>query len=182
MSHLKKKTHIYSTFTARARTCGRAVDLPHVRLCGAASLPGAGKVNRTSTPLPKDYDTAVSVMVTTDLLRSTLTEESRARPGASKTCLLYGLSYFWRPSRCRDHLGLVGSSKQVQVCNPYPEHSDRSSEIVREVKPKWHVRVSKESCKQANRLILWGVGGAPPKKKSRFFLFFFSKKNLKNMI
>ena len=37
-SHLKKKTHIYRTFTARARTCGRAVDLPHVRLCGAASL------------------------------------------------------------------------------------------------------------------------------------------------
>ncbi len=26
------------TFTARARTCGRAVDLPHVRLCRAASL------------------------------------------------------------------------------------------------------------------------------------------------
>ena len=37
-SHLKKKTHIYRTFTARARTCGRAVDLPHVRLCRAASL------------------------------------------------------------------------------------------------------------------------------------------------
>ncbi len=34
----KKKTHIYRTFTARARTCGRAVDLPHVRLCRAASL------------------------------------------------------------------------------------------------------------------------------------------------
>ncbi len=33
-----KKTHIYRTFTARARTCGRAVDLPHVRLCRAASL------------------------------------------------------------------------------------------------------------------------------------------------
>ena len=30
---------------------------------------------------------------------------------------------------------------------------------------KWHVRVSKQSCKQANRLILWGVG-AP-----RHFLF-----------
>jgi hypothetical protein len=41
---------------------------------------------------------------------------------------------------------------------------------------KWHVRVSKQSCKQANRLILWGVGGAPPKKNSRFFYFFFPKK------
>ena len=28
---------------------------------------------------------------------------------------------------------------------------------------KCHVRVSKQSCKQANRLILWGVG-APQKK------------------
>ena len=44
---------------------------------------------------------------------------------------------------------------------------------------KWHVRVSKQSCKQANRLILWGVGGAPQKKNSRFFLFFFLQKNLK---
>jgi hypothetical protein len=43
---------------------------------------------------------------------------------------------------------------------------------------KWHVRVSKQSCKQANRLILWGVGGAP-QKKNRFFLFFFPQKNLK---
>ena len=47
-SHLKKKTHIYRTFTARARTCGRAVDLPHVRLCRAASLMfRAGKVHTT---------------------------------------------------------------------------------------------------------------------------------------
>jgi hypothetical protein len=38
---------------------------------------------------------------------------------------------------------------------------------------KWHVRVSKQSFKQGNRLILWGVGGAPQKKNSRFFLFFF---------
>ena len=34
----EKKTHIYRTFTARAHTCGRVVDLPHVRLCRAASL------------------------------------------------------------------------------------------------------------------------------------------------
>jgi hypothetical protein len=43
---------------------------------------------------------------------------------------------------------------------------------------KWHVRVSKKSCKQANRLIPWGVGGAPQKKNSRFFLFFFLPKKL----
>ncbi len=45
---------------------------------------------------------------------------------------------------------------------------------------KWHVRVSKQSCKQANRLILWGVRSTT-KKKTRFFYLFFSKKNLKNM-
>jgi hypothetical protein len=33
---------------------------------------------------------------------------------------------------------------------------------------KWHVRVSKQSCKQANHLILWGVG-APKKKNLDFF-------------
>jgi hypothetical protein len=30
--------HVYRTFTARARTFGCAVDLPHVRLCRAVSL------------------------------------------------------------------------------------------------------------------------------------------------
>jgi hypothetical protein len=40
---------------------------------------------------------------------------------------------------------------------------------------KWHVRVSQQSCKQANRLILWGVGGAP-QKKILIFLFFSPKK------
>ena len=43
------------------------------------------------------------------------------------------------------------------------------------------VRVSKQSCKQANRLILWGVG-APQKKILDFFLFFIFQKNLKNLI
>jgi hypothetical protein len=38
---------------------------------------------------------------------------------------------------------------------------------------KWHVRVSKQSCKQGNHLILWGV-----RTPRHFFLFFFSK-NLK---
>jgi hypothetical protein len=42
---------------------------------------------------------------------------------------------------------------------------------------KWHVRVRKKSCKQANRLILWGVG-AP----RHFLIFFFIQKTWKNMI
>ena len=39
---LKKKTHIYRPFTARARTCRRAVDLRHVPLYRAASLIAPG--------------------------------------------------------------------------------------------------------------------------------------------
>jgi hypothetical protein len=35
---------------------------------------------------------------------------------------------------------------------------------------KWHVRVSKQSCKQGNRLILWGV--CVPR---HFFVRFFSR-------
>ena len=49
---------------------------------------------------------------------------------------------------------------------------------LQEFKANWHVRVSKQSCKQANRLILWGVGGAPEKKNLDFFIF-FPEKNLK---
>ena len=47
---------------------------------------------------------------------------------------------------------------------------------------KCHVRVSKQSCKQANRLILWGVRSTTKKKILDFFYFFSPKKNLKNMI
>ena len=74
-------------------------------------------------------------METNDLLRSTLTDESHTHKGDQKTCLLYGLRYYWRPSRCRDHLGLPESSKQVYL-KPYPEYSDHSSEVVRELKER----------------------------------------------
>jgi hypothetical protein len=47
---------------------------------------------------------------------------------------------------------------------------------------KCHVRVSKQSCKQANHLILWGVRSTTKKIFSIFSLFFFLKKNLENMI
>ena len=77
------------------------------------SSPGTSKTSRPMTPLPKDYHTAVSEMDTNNLLRSTLTDDCRAQKGDQRTCLLCGLSYFWRPSRCRTHLGLAGSTKQV---------------------------------------------------------------------
>ena len=75
-------------------------------------------------------------METNNLLRSTFTDDCRTQKGDQKTCLLCGLSYFWRPSRCRTHLGLAGSTKQVQLCKPYPEHCDRFSEVVRELKER----------------------------------------------
>ena len=100
------------------------------------SSPGTSKTSRPMTPLPKDYHTAVSQMETNNLLRSTLTEDCRTQKGDQRTCLLCGLSYFWRPSRCRTHLGLEGSTKQVQVCKPYPEHCDRFSEVVRELRER----------------------------------------------
>ncbi len=47
-----------------------------------------------------------------------------------------GLSYFWRTNCCRDHLGLVDSSKQVHQCKPYPENLEHSSQVVKEIKER----------------------------------------------
>jgi hypothetical protein len=46
---------------------------------------------------------------------------------------------------------------------------------VNPVLAKCHVRVSKQSCKQANRLILWGRPEHHQKKISIFFILFFKK-------
>ena len=78
------------------------------------SCPGVGKVTKTVPPWPKDYHTPVGTMDTDKILRSTLTDETRTHKGDTKTCLLCGLSDYWRPIRCREHLGLTDSSKQVQ--------------------------------------------------------------------
>jgi hypothetical protein len=50
----------------------------------------------------------------------------------TKTFLLCGFRYFWRPIRCQEHLGLTETSKQVQKCKPYPEHVECSSQVVLE--------------------------------------------------
>ena len=60
------------------------------------SSPGTSKTSRPMSSLPKDYHRAVSEMEINNLLRSTL----------------------------RTHLGLAGSTKQVQLCKPSPEHCD----------------------------------------------------------
>jgi hypothetical protein len=44
------------------------------------------------------------------------------------------------------------------------------------LRAKWHVRVSKQSCKQGNRLILWGVWAPRHFFFDFFSIFFFSKK------
>ena len=75
-------------------------------------------------------------MDTDKILRSTLTDETRTKKGDTKTCLICGLRYYWRPIRCREHLGLTDSSKQAQQCKPYPEHLERSSQVVKELKER----------------------------------------------
>jgi hypothetical protein len=69
---------------------------------------------------------------------------------------------------------LVSNMSFAQHNRGFATSFSATSSLRREA--KWHVRVSKQSCKQANRLILWGVGGAHTKKNSRFFLFFSPKK------
>ncbi len=75
-------------------------------------------------------------MDTDKILRSTLTEETHTQKGDTKTCLLCGLTYFFMSIRCREHLGLTDSSKQVQQCKPYPEHLEHSSQVVKELKER----------------------------------------------
>ena len=77
------------------------------------SSPGGGKVTRPVQPWPKDYHTPVATMDTDKILTSTLTEETHTQKGDTKTFLLYGFSYFFRPIRCREHLRFTDSSKQV---------------------------------------------------------------------
>jgi hypothetical protein len=100
------------------------------------SSPGTSKTSRPMSPLSKDYHTSESQMETNDLMRSTLTDECRTEKGDQKTCMICGFTHFWRPIPCRGHLGLPGSRKLVQLCKPYPEHCDRFSEVVRELKER----------------------------------------------
>jgi hypothetical protein len=46
------------------------------------------------------------------------------------------LRYFLRPIHCRENLGLTDSSKQVQQCKTYPEHLERSSQVLKELKER----------------------------------------------
>ncbi len=77
------------------------------------SSPGVGQVKNRVSSWSKDYHTPVATMDTDKILRITLTDETHTQKGDTKTCLLCGLSYYWRPIHSREHLGLTDSSKQV---------------------------------------------------------------------
>ena len=72
-------------------------------------------------------------METNDLLKSTITDESRKQKGDTKTCLFCGLSHYFRSVRSRDHLGVGNGSKKMYRCNPYPEHIECHVQVVKEV-------------------------------------------------
>jgi hypothetical protein len=75
-------------------------------------------------------------METNDLLKNTLTDESRKWKGDTKTCLFCGLSHCFRPIRSWDHLGLGSGSKKVQEWKPYPEHIDHHAQVVKELEER----------------------------------------------
>jgi hypothetical protein len=73
-------------------------------------------------------------MDTNHILKSRITGESRQEKGDSRTCLLCGFRYFFRPIRDRYHLGLGSVSKKVQKCRPSTEHIECHVEVVKEMK------------------------------------------------
>jgi hypothetical protein len=95
-------------------------------------------------------------MDTDKILRSTLTEETRTQKGDTKTCLLSGLRYFFRPIRYREYLSLPDSSKQVYHCKPYPELLERSSQVVKEIKER-DTHVNQEGREVTKRSLESGV-------------------------
>ena len=99
------------------------------------SSPGGAKGHGQAQPLPEDYNTPVAEMETNHILKSALTGESRKEKGDTKTFLFCGFSYYSRPIRARDHLGLgrVSKKKKVQQCKPSTEHIERHAQVVKEV-------------------------------------------------
>ena len=72
---------------------------------------------------------------------------------------------------CLHEINFVTGSKLLYSGDIFFVHEINPKDYVTECQ----VRVNEQSCKQANRLILRGVG-APQKKHSGFFLIFFSQK------
>ncbi len=91
-------------------------------------------------PWSKVYDTSVEEMKLPLLLTSTLTDDSRTSTVTNKTCLICGWMYFYRPSHCRQHLGVGATgTNHVQMCHPFPEHIQshaQNVQIVKELKER----------------------------------------------
>ena len=70
------------------------------------------------------------------LLASTFTNDTRASTVTKKTFLLCDWTYYYRPIRCRDHLGVTvaADTNHVQLSKPFPEHIQRHAQIVKELK------------------------------------------------
>jgi hypothetical protein len=126
------------------RTCGCAVRSSHDRTCDEKKLkfffgPFSSRFDpfpRVCFPGPKlsfflqkkkypySKSRVIDNLVKTRNVFTRYIEDQQTYDALPK-----GLSYFWRPSRCRTHLGLAGITKQVQVCKPYLEHCDHFSEV-----------------------------------------------------
>ncbi len=95
------------------------------------------KVARAEPPWPKDYHKPDAEMQVYFLLTRTFTDDTRVSAVTNKACLLCGWKYFYRPSRCRQHLGVDdGGRSHVQLCKPLPEHVERHAQIVKELKER----------------------------------------------
>ena len=96
------------------------------------------KVTRPVPPCPKDYDTSVAEMKLPLLLESTFTDDTRASTMTKKTCRLCGWTYYYRPIRCREHLGVTVDvvTNHVQFCKPFPEHVQCRVQIIKELKER----------------------------------------------
>ncbi len=175
----------------------RTVRAPHVRLCGqVTTLPHVRwkkiefffrPFSSLFDPFPRDSFPRTKTifflpkknqcvknrveMESNNLLKSTFTDDCRTQKGDQKTCLLCGLRYCWRPSHCRTHLGLEGSTKQVQLCKPYPEHCDLFSEVVQE--SSWRISAKRLVCLMIDHSRLsgpetrWTCNGTDSLKKER---------------
>jgi hypothetical protein len=64
--------------------------------------------------LAEDYKEPVAERETNRILKSTLTDESRQEKGDTKTCLFCGFTYYFRPIRTRDHLGITRPFQTVR--------------------------------------------------------------------
>ena len=130
------------TFTTRLVN---SPDIPHVRL-KKKFVPFRPSHPFSSTLLPQTKTILFSIKKIQGLqqiegnTRNVFTSCGEGHPTCvtlvTKTCLLCGFSYFWRPSRGREYLGLTETSKPVHKCKPYPEHVEHSSQIVKEMKER----------------------------------------------